>query len=210
MSRKKAIESNSYNIGILTGKSASYNSAILKVLLKKESTSWEIAEALQNKINPTENKEARFYRKQKIYSVIQRKKSGRLVDLKSKGYILEENGKWGLTKKGLIALSVQNLDLVTKEIIAQKNTLLEKFKAKVDTIPNQIREPLGVQIDITKAKPRMARIDPLQMLVLMLEEARALISKGIDLDRISEDDLVDLIMARRSFLEKVRKLIIGE
>ena len=149
------------------------------------------------------------YHAQKIYSVIQRK-TGRLNDLKTKGYILDDNGKWGLTKKGLIALSVKNLDLVTKEIKAQKNTFLERFKKRVDGIPNEIREPLGVQINIAEAKPRIARIDPSQMLVLMLEEARALILKGIDLDIISEDDLVGLIMGRRSFLEKVRKEVMGE
>ncbi len=209
MSRKKAIESNSYNIGIYAGKSAIYNLAILEILCQDSATSWEIAEALQKKVNPVENKEVRFYRTQKIYSVIQRKK-GRLDDLKSKGYIEEDSGKWSLTKKGLIALSVKNLDLVVKEIQSKKNTIVTRLKENVEAMPNEIREPLGVKVDITKAKPRLAAIDPSQVLTLILEEARALVSKGIDLDRISEEDLVDLVRARRSFLEKVRKLVIGE
>jgi hypothetical protein len=197
MSRKKTEKSN-IHIGIFSGKSMNYNLAILETLFQKEATAWQIAVTLQKKINPSEEKEIRFYRTQKIYSVIQRKR-GRLTDLKSKGYINEAKGKWKLTKKGLIALSIKKPDLVASGLQACKNTLLTQFKEYVSAIPNEtIREPLGIQIDLSKIKPYLERIDPTSFLRMILEEIRVLLSEGIELDSISEEDLLDIVMVRQA------------
>jgi len=173
-----------------------YNLAILETLFQKQGTAWQIASALQKKINPNEQKEVRYYRAQKIYSVIQRK-SGRLADLKSKGYIRETNGKWKLTRKGLIALSIEKPDLVATGLQASKDTLATIFKEYVNAIPNEtLREPLGIQIDLSKIKPYLEGIDPTSILRTILEESRILLSHGIELDSISEEDLLDLVMIR--------------
>jgi hypothetical protein len=206
MSRRKA-EKNNIRIGIFSDKSAKYNLAILEILLPQTATAWQIAEALQKKINPVENKEVRFYRTQKVYSVIQRKK-GRLNALREKGYVREEDGSWKLTKKGLIALNIKKPDLVANEIKANKEKLLTLFKEEVDRMPNDaVKEPLGIQIDFSKLKPLLAKIDPAEFLLMLLEEARALLLKGIELDIIEEDELIDLMKGRRSLQEKVNKTV---
>jgi hypothetical protein len=195
MSRKKKEKSN-IHIGIFSGKSVNYNLAILETLFQEQATAWQIAGTLQKKINPSEKKEVRLYRTQKIYSVIQRK-SGRLADLKSKGYIIEANGKWKLTKKGLIALSIKKPDLVASGLQASKDTLATIFKEYVNAIPNEtIREPLGIQIDLSKIKTYLEGIDPTSILRTILEESSILLSHGIELDSISEEDLLDLVMIR--------------
>jgi len=195
MSRKKTEKSN-IHIGIFSGKSANYNLAILETLLQKQATAWQIAGTLEKIINPSEKKEVRFYRAQKIYSVIQRK-SGRLADLKSKGYIIEAEGKWKLAKKGLIALSIKKPDLVASGLQASKDTLATIFKEQVNALSNEtIREPLGIQIDLSKIKLSLQEIDPTSYLRTLLEESRILLSEGIELDRISAEDLLYMAMAR--------------
>jgi hypothetical protein len=195
MSRKQTDESN-IHIGIFSGKSTNYNLAILETLFHKQATAWEVATTLQNKINPKEEKEIWYYRAQKIYSVIQRK-SGRLTDLKTKGYIIVTNGKWKLTKKGLIALNIKKPDLVANGIQSSKDSFETMFKKYVDALPNDtIREPLGIQIDLSKIKPYLKEIDPTTILKKILEDSRRLLSQGIELDTISEKDLLDIIMIR--------------
>lgn len=195
MSRKQTEKSN-IHIGIFSGKSTTYNLAILETLFHKQATAWEIATTLQNKINPKEKKEVRYYRAQKIYSVIQRK-SGRLADLKTKGYIIETNGKWKLTKKGLIALYIEKPNVVTSGLQDSKDATEVMFKKYVDAIPNDtIREPLGIQIDLHKIKSYLKEIDPTTILKMILEDSRILLSRGIELDSINEKDLLDIIMVR--------------
>ncbi len=195
MSRRNAEKSN-IQIGIFSDKSAEYNQAILETLLPKEATAWQIAEALQKKRNPVVDKEARFYRTQKVYSVIQRKK-GRLSELKNKGYIKERDGKWSLTKKGWIALSVKKPDLVKNELQAKEYTLLEQFKKEVSSLPDDtITHPFGIQIDLGKIKLALEKMNPTQLLTILLEEAKALLLEGVELDRISEEDLLNLVMSK--------------
>jgi hypothetical protein len=195
MSRKQAEKSN-VHIGIFSGKSMSYNLAVLETLFQKQATAWQIAVTLQKKINPNGEKEVRYYRAQKIYSVIQRK-SGRLADLKSKGYINATNGKWKLTRKGLIALNIKKPDLVASGLQASKDTLTTMFKGYIDDLPNETTiEPLGIQIDLSKIKPFLEELDPTSMLIMILEETRFLLSRGIELDSISEKDLLDIVMGR--------------
>ena len=195
MPRKYADKSN-IHIGIFSSKSAEYNQAILETLLPKEATAWQIAKTIQKKRNPVMNKEATIYRTQNIYSVIQRKK-GRLNDLKNKGYIKERDKKWSLTKKGLVALYAKKPDLVTNKLEAEKHTLLEQFKKEVSSLPDDtITHPLGIQIDLAKTKHALAKINPTQLLAVLLEEAKALLLEGINLDKISEEDLINLAKYR--------------
>ena len=195
MSRRKT-EKSDIHIGIFSGKSSNYNLAILETLFQKQATAWQIADILQKKINPSGKKEVRFYRTQKIYSVIQRK-SGRLTDLKSKEYINETEGKWKLAKKGLIALSIKKPDLVASGLQASENIMLTKFKEQVNALPNDtIKEPLGIQIDLSKIKLSLQEMNPTSFLRTLLEESRVLLSEGIELDRISAEDLLYMAMAR--------------
>lgn len=196
MSRKQSEKSN-IHIGIFSGKSTNYNLAILETLFHKQATAWEIATTLQQKkINPKEKNEVRYYRAQKIYSVIQRK-SGRLTDLKTKGYIIETNGKWKLAKKGLIALYIKKPDVVAIGLQDSKDATGTMFKKYVDAIPNDtIREPLGIQIDLSKIKSYLKEIDPTTILKMILEDSKILLSQGIELDSINEKDLLDIIMVR--------------
>jgi hypothetical protein len=205
MSRKRA-EKNNIRIGIFSDKSAKYNLAILETLLPQKATAWQIAETIRKK-KPIEDKEAAFYRTQKVYSVIQRKK-GRLNDLKDKGYIKEEDGNWKLTQKGLIALNIKKPDLVANEIKANRERLLTLLREEVSKMPNDtIKEPLGIQIDLSRLKPLLAKIDPAEFLSILLEEARALLLKGIELDRIEEKEFIDLMKGRKSLQQKVSKKV---
>jgi hypothetical protein len=194
-SRKKTEKSN-IRIGIFSGKSASYNLAILETLFQKQATTWQIADTLQKNIKPTRGKDAMYYRKQKIYSVIQRK-SGRLADLKSKEYIKETEGKWKLAQKGLIALSIKRPDLVASGLQASENIMLTKFKEQVNALPNEtIKEPFGIQIDLSKIKLSLQEKNPTSFLRMLLEESRVLLSEGIELDRINAETLFYMAMAR--------------
>lgn len=195
MSRGKT-EKSDIHIGIFSGKSSNYNLAILETLFQKQATAWQIADTLQKKINPNGKKEVRFYRTQKIYSVIQRK-SGRLADLKSKEYIKETEGKWKLAQKGLIALSIKRPDLVASGLQASENIMLTKFKEQVNALPNEtIKEPFGIQIDLSKIKLSLQEKNPTSFLRMLLEESRVLLSEGIELDRINAETLFYMAMAR--------------
>jgi len=195
MSRGKT-EKSDIHIGIFSGKSSNYNLAILETLFHKQATAWQIADTLQKKINPSGKKEVRFYRTQKIYSVIQRKR-GRLADLKSKEYIKETEGKWKLATKGIIALSIKKPDLVASGLQASENIMLTKFKEQVNALPNEtIKEPFGIQIDLSKIKLSLQEKNPTSFLRMLLEESRVLLSEGIELDRINAETLFYMAMAR--------------
>jgi hypothetical protein len=87
--------------------------------------------------------------------------------------------------------------LVASGLQASKDTLATIFKEYVNAIPNEtIREPLGIQIDLSKIKTYLEGIDPTSILRTILEESRILLSHGIELDSISEEDLLDLVMIR--------------
>jgi hypothetical protein len=206
MSRKRAIVSNTPQVGIFTDKKSSkYNKLILEALLSQEITAWQIAEILKQKIIRTSDKESileRRYNIQKIYSVIQRK-TGRLEDLKTKGYITEKSGKYQLTRKGLVALNIIKPDLVAIEVATNKNSLLEQFEKAVSVFPDEKIESLGIQIDVSQLKAHLKKIDPAKILGMILEETKALPSEGIELDRINEEDLLGLVKGRKSFQEKV-------
>ena len=204
MSRKKAEKSNIPQIGIFNDKdkrTATYNLSILEALLSRGAIAWQIAEILHRKNNPAIDKEVdevKRYRTQKIYSVIQRK-GGRLDDLKNKGYLEEENGVWSLTKKGFIALSIKKPDLVNNEIQKNENALQELFRT---AMPNGVKKvALGIYIDFSEIKPNFEKMDKLSLFHEFIEEAKTLLSEGIDLDRISESNF-EAIVLNKVFLSK--------
>lgn len=201
MSPKKTEKSNT-NIGIFSAKSAKYNLAILETLLAKEATAWQIAEKLQKKINPSENQEVRFYRTQKVYSVIQRKK-GRLNDLRDKGYIIEKNGKWAITRKGLIAVSVVKPELVNRIIDSNK----AKFIELSASYTGKARTVFGLEIDLSQFKPLFEQIDFEYTYHLIVEEAKILLSSGFELDRINEDDFLSIVYSALITKGKIAELI---
>ncbi|MGD0496700.1 MAG: hypothetical protein ABSB28_11810 [Candidatus Bathyarchaeia archaeon] len=206
MSRKKAKKSNTPQIGIfIDKKSANYNRLILEILFSQQMEAWQIAEAILRKKDPNiskEIKEVRRYHTQKIYSVIQRK-NGRLEDLRNKGYIGEENGVWNLTKKGFIALSIEKPDLVNNEIQKNKNLLLESFQKRITSMPNGMAKvALGIHIDFSEIKPYFEKVDKLSLFHMFIEEAKTLLSEGIELDRISESDFEAIVMNKLSFSKK--------
>jgi hypothetical protein len=208
MSRKTADKSNTPKIGIFTDKKSSrYNELTLEALLVEELSAWRIAEILKEKIAKTGNKETiieKRYRTQKIYSVIQRK-SGRLIDLKTKGYIIDDNGKWRLSTKGIIALSIAKPELVSNKL---QKEIKEQFIKIFNEMPAEIT--MGMKIEPFNIEPFIERINQTKELELILEEAKSLLLLGIELDRISEKDLVGLVKARESFKEKIEKMALFE
>ena len=109
-------------IGIFNGKSAIFNLAILETLFSDELTTWQIAKNLQKTLKPKKQMEIGS-RIRHIYSDIQRK-TGRLNDLKAKGYLKEENKIWSLTYKAYIALYAKKPELFAKHL--NNESLMEK------------------------------------------------------------------------------------
>jgi hypothetical protein len=176
---------------------------------------WQIAEALLRKKDPDFNKEikeVKRYHTQKIYSVIQRK-NGRLEDLRNKGYIEEKEGIWQLTAKGILALHLIEPELVTNKLQAEKDQYLGEFKQKTSTMSGVLKEPFGIQIDLSQMREGLGKtltylFEESGFFPLFIEEAKALIDEGVDLDRIGEDTFLILILQRKRlkpFLEKLRR-----
>jgi hypothetical protein len=208
MSRKDAHKSNTQEIGIFADKKSShYNKLILEALLSEELSAWKIAETLKEIIATTSKEQSTLekrYHTQKIYSVIQRK-SGRLNDLKSKGYINEHDGKWRLSTKGLIALCISKPDLVTSKL---KKEFQEQFLKAMNEMPEELT--MGMKVDSSNIKPYLDKMNQTKELEVIVEEAKMLISYGIELDRISERDLLGLIKGQKSFQNKVEKSFTNE
>lgn len=208
MSRKKA-EKSKPPIGIfLDKKSVNYNLSILEILFSQEATTWQIAEILQKKKYTTiKNQDTQRYRTQKIYSVIQRK-GGRLDDLKNKGYITirykdKDGDHWDYTLKGLIALYVKEPELVTKTLEQEEKDRPKLVHAWLDELLSEPDfKPVEEEIEFPEPqKTFMKQITTTNssenrfiFYTTFLKEAEFLVSRGIiNLDRISKDDLLNLI-----------------
>jgi len=69
------------------------------------------------------------------------------------------------------------------------------FKQYINAIPDKtLREPFGIEIDFSKLKPHFEEFDPMKLLEVFLEESKTLLSHGIELDSIKEEDLLDLVI----------------
>jgi hypothetical protein len=188
MSRKKAAKS---NIGIFEGKEAEYNKQILKTLFTNGAlTAWEIAKKICNHKYP--NIYEHEARSRRVYSVIQRK-TGRIQDLKGKGYIDTENNKWVIAPKGAMAILILEPALINKihPDYLSPNQHFEPIKAKeVKLGPIKIEtkflNTIMKTVNIDSEKPQTA--------LLFAKKTKELIDDGvINLDRISEDKLLILV-----------------
>lgn len=209
MSRKRAIMSNTPQVGILADrKSSKYNQLILEALFEKELTAWELSEIIKEKMpskEKIENALEKRYHTQKIYSVIQRK-NGRLDDLKNKGYVTENNGVWSTTKKALIALSIDKPELINSKMQSNKEKFTKLFDLYIENNKN-VKNVFGLSIDLSKMKPFFEKVDFGYLFELIIEEAKVLLTSGIELDRISEDDFLSIIYSALITKGKISEII---
>ncbi len=220
MSRKKAEKSNTPHIGIFTDKSAKYNLGILETLDKlKHATAWQIAKTLS--CAPEMSKEALDYRARSLYSIIQRK-GGRLEDLESKGYIQQEEGLYNLTRKGNIALVIKRPELLENLLQPQsRSVIFEQLKQSYNTVkspdtPTDIQKnlPFGITVNVNLAKEKRDHDKLMDQMNRnptpvrqTLEDIKALLCEGIDLDRISEDTLEALLASKSRFKGPLKDLL---
>jgi hypothetical protein len=199
MSRKSSKKSDSTSksslpqIGIFRegGRTAMYNRLILKVLLDGDLEARPLAGKIKEIMSPSDAKESvleKRYRVQKIYSVIQRK-NGRLNDLKNKGYVAEMDGVWDITKKGLIALSIEEPELV-QSIIKQNK---EKLAEMLNSGSYEVTNVFGLKIDLSELKPYFKQIDFGLIFKLIVDESKVLLQSGFELDRIQEGDFLGIV-----------------
>jgi hypothetical protein len=192
ISRKTAKKSN-VAIGIFSGNA--YNKQILKVLIASKGISgYDIAKVLQHERNPVLEREIIVYRTQKIYSVIQRK-NARLDSLEAKGYIAQKNGKYELSFKGIIAILIDEPNLIGN---IHPDYLTHKFESgrqEVTFGPFKIEPMTGDEITP-------------QFLSDFAKKTSEYLNQGlINLDIISEDKLGVLVYLG---LSKGRYLVVRE
>jgi len=217
MSRRHAKKSNSVRIGIFEGKRGRYNQAILEVLWEQDRalTSWEIAKGMLDKLKPTSDREKAEYRIRNIYSVIQRK-DGRLTELQRKNYITTENRKWRLNWwKGRIAVFIQNPSILEKldmETYTQAFSLMRRnMKTPSD---REIKLPFGMTLSVKGSEFRKSteqflthlQSDPL-LIRLVVDETKQLLKEGIDLDLITDENLVALLAGRKAIKKALKKYL---
>ncbi len=171
-------------IGIFEGRKKSYNLTVLEILFKDgPSKSWEIAKKIRWLRGKTQNADIEYSRTQKIYSVLIRKKGGRLYELEEKGYILKDNkDKWELTAKGLIAVLIKK-----KEIIKEIYPLWLEF---------DFEELQFLIMRGSYTKEKLKELKSFRIFGLAKITERIALNYGIDLDRISETALYYLINSR--------------
>jgi len=192
---------NKTKIGIFQGKAAGYNQAILKnLLIRGPSTSWEIAKAIQLERNPTVKSDALIYRSQKIYSVLARK-GGTLDRLLGKGYIYKEQDKWFPSFPKVLILLIEMPEVVQGINSYYEETALRKWKKQIQTskVPRKIKGPFGMRVQLNPTQLKLTlnkflnQLSVPKMLLVIAEKMKELHQEGIDLDRINNDTLYDLI-----------------
>lgn len=195
-------------IGIFTDKSATYNLAILEILDKLDhATAWQIAKRIVERQKPIPNKDMET-RSRRIYSVIQRK-TGRLNDLASKGYIRENEGLWELTEKGSIALAIKKPEVLAELENANRNRVYyEQVTKTINAMPEEtLKAPFGISVNTTETKQDLLTVveqlknDP-QGFKIFVEETKEVLF-GIDLDRIDKFTLFSLLFKH----ERIKKLM---
>jgi len=213
MSRKVNQKSNMLHIGIFEEKKPGYNKLILETLLTEgDLNTWGIARHICQIRNPNVIPEILYYRSQKIYAVIQRKK-GRVEDLQSKGYITytldKDNGKWSLTFKGRMAILCLRPEL--NKMVHPSYDMSIRFSRLFKTmgpIPNKISMPFGGEIDGSVVKTFLSWLKPeftkSNLSSLLVEATKNLVAEGIDLDRIKNEKFIMLLASEHARLSKLR------
>jgi hypothetical protein len=184
-------------IGIFQGKKAVKNRLILKVLVENGPLKpWKIASFI------SKGSKERTY---DVYSNLIRKKSGRLRELQYKGYIKRlRQGFFGPTLKGVIAVLVSERHL-PKISEFYSNILKDiKFPPKVK-IPFFDVEVNGKKIEsaFEEFADSLSSEEGWQTLKEMI---KSFLESGIDLDVISNEDLLYLILFKLEINEnKIEK-----
>lgn len=217
MSRKKAKKSN-VRIGIFEGKRGRNNQAILEVLWEQQDhalTGWEIAKGMLNKLKPTSDREKAEYRTRNIYSVIQRN-DGRLSELQKKNYIFTENRKYRLSWwKGRIAVFIQNPRILEKVDMETYTQAFSLMRRNMKTPPDQeIKLPFGMTLSVKGGEFRKSieqflthlQNDPL-LIRLVVDETKQLLKQGIDLDLVTDENLVALLAGRKAIKKALKKYL---
>jgi hypothetical protein len=191
----------SMGIGIFEGKKAYNNQLVLEVLFKEGPTkSWAIAKKMSPRSKSME-------RTQDIYSVLIRKKKGRLRELEEKGYIATIDGIYELTIKGIIATLIKN-----PRLELELNPHYLKFdlsKPPFNIFVKRDYEVPFVRAKISAEKMRQILKVSLNVLVstksynVMAKETKKLIEKGFQLDELEAEDLLFLLFSRTPEFEKV-------
>jgi hypothetical protein len=157
-------------IGILQGKKANYNYAILETLFKSGClTAGAIGRKIASRKYSGWELEAKA---PNVYSVIQRKK-GRIKELEVKGYVRAKGGKYELTLKGAATVL-----LLKPTLISQMNPYYSNvsFALCKDVEPNALD-----------------KITP-QLLSDLAQKTRKCLNEGmLNLDRISADRFMVII-----------------
>lgn len=178
-------------IGIFEGKKARYNRQILKILIEnKPLKPWQIAKKMAK---------GSMEKTQDIYSNLIRKRSGRLRELKNKGYIKRlKGGYYSPALKGIIAILVYEKNL-PKIPEFYKNLLNLKFPSKIK-VPFFEIEVNGKKFE--KAFKEFAdSLDYKEGWQTLKEMTRSFLEYGLDLDAISNEDLLNLILIKLEFDE---------
>jgi hypothetical protein len=140
---------------IFEGKQAIYNKLVLETLLMNgELTAWEIAKQIEPQIVKMEGDP--YHKSQKIYGVLIRK-DGRLDDLRFKNYVfLENNKKYQIDFKGLIALIYdgmledEKLALAGKRLIEGWLPAIQKLGSTLGVDSNSFLKDL-----LVRSKPKI-------------------------------------------------------
>jgi len=211
-------------IPIFTGKKAGYNRLILETLLEAENltlTEWELAKHIQAK---TKTQGDWYSQAQRIYSLLIRKK-GRLEELNNKGYIDWKRNKVELTFKGMLAAVLSNPELEERAIKMWEHAvksgmgMLPVFVSKVARTQRTRLPLVGININgkrmkrlflaFAKGLAANAKVE----FKAMIEHIKKLIRNGLNLDEISEFDLLNMVTfnrvvaARESFVRNLERAI---
>lgn len=175
-------------IGIFEGKKARYNYLILKMLIVRGPLKpWEIAKLISK---------GSMERTQDIYSNLIRKKSGRLEELKTKGYIRRLREKhYAPTIKGIVAVLIYEKEL-PKISDFYRNILFSFVK-----FPSKLKVPF-FDIEVSGKKFEKAFKEFADSLNFkegwqtLREMIKSFLENGLDLDAISNENLLHLILMK--------------
>ncbi|GAH74771.1 unnamed protein product, partial [marine sediment metagenome] len=150
-------------------------------------TTWGVAKRIQQIKRPIKDHESAVYRTQKIYGVIARKR-GSLDRLHELDYIHLKDTKWGLNFPKADAILLLEPELVS-EIHPHYyiKTLNPKLGTHLQDLKSHAKGRPPLQLKPSKKVTEELHLETAAKLKRYVEE-------GIDLDRISNKTLSDLVM----------------
>jgi hypothetical protein len=174
-------------LGIFQHKKEEYNRLILKSLAFGSKTTKQIGEYIylnrEERPKPKDNMENEV---RTIVSIISRK-GYRLEELKSKQYILQEKGFYNLTAKGMcVALTLFN---TVSDIFPyfKSDSTMQVLKERIYEVP-QIKSFVQAYLPEKTIASWFEFAKSPEYLQFLKDYANELISQGVDLDRMSENE----------------------